>query len=79
MWRGGVDEGEMRVLLAQLGALKANYGLSGSSSDGVTIEDMNQKFDTQGIESMVQEIEWNLAVAIRLVSASETEEYKNEN
>jgi hypothetical protein len=79
MWRGGVDEAEVRVLKAQLDALKENYGLNGCSSGEVTIEEMNQRFDPQGIESLVREIEWNLSVAIRLVSLSEKEEYKNAN
>jgi hypothetical protein len=78
MWRGGVDEAEVRVIQGQLGALKANYGLRGSASEGVTIEEMNQKFDPKGVESVVEEIEWNLSVAIRLVSFSEKEEYKME-
>jgi hypothetical protein len=77
MWRGGIDEAELRVLRTQLEALKANYGLKSSSFD-VTIEEMNQIFDPNGIERMVQEIEWNLSVATRLVSVSEKEEYKNE-
>lgn len=78
MWRGSVDEAEVRVLQGQLEALKANYGLRGSSSQGVTIEEMNQKFDAAGIEGMVREIEWNLSIAIRLVSVSEREGFRNE-
>lgn len=79
MLAGSIVEAEVIRIRAELETLKVNYGLKGASSKGVTLDDMNQKFSANGIEDMVKEIEWNLSVAIDLVSESEKKRYKHEN
>jgi hypothetical protein len=76
MWRNAVSTTEVDTLKIQLTNLKANYGNQGASSRGITIEEMNQVFSATEIELLVREIEWNLSIAIKLITISGMEEFK---
>jgi hypothetical protein len=77
MYRGKIDKEEISELNNQLEALKVNYGSSGASAKGVTIDEMNQGFSGEEINSLAEEILENLVVAIHLAEVSENERYKN--
>lgn len=76
MFRGLVDPSEVKQLRVQLAALKANYGTKGASARGVTLDEMNQDFTAEEIDSLVNEIETNLEVALKLVEDSESKRYR---
>lgn len=77
MYRGEIDKNEIAELKNQLQALKANYGSSRASGNGVTVDEMNQVFKGEEIDFLVNEILANINVAIQLVEKSENERYKN--
>lgn len=74
--RGSVDLSEVVQIRVQLAGLKANYGTKGASARGVTLDDLNQEFTAEEIDSLVDEIEANLAVALKLVGESEGKRYR---
>ena len=77
MYRGKIDNKEISDLRNQLETLKANYGSSGASDKGVTIDEMNQGFSGEEVDSLVDEILTNLNIAIKLAEKSEIERYEN--
>jgi hypothetical protein len=77
MYRGKIDKGEITDLKNQLEALKANYGSKGASGNGVTLDEMNQVFSGDEVDSFAEEILQNINVAIHLVEESENERCKN--
>ncbi len=64
-------------LSGQLAALKANYGSTGASSSGVTIDDMNQVFSGPEIDALVDEITANLSIALQLCEDAEKTRYRS--
>jgi hypothetical protein len=75
MWEGKPNPNGVSKLRSQLAALKANYGSSGASASGVTINDMNQNFAGAEIDALVDEITANLDVALRLCADAERRRY----
>jgi hypothetical protein len=76
MWRGALDEKEINTIRSQIAAIKSNYGSEGGSDSGVTIEEMNQGFTAAEIDIFMDEISYNLEIALKLVTESETLRYK---
>lgn len=66
MWRGSPDDNEVEALLNQLSDLKERAG-----TNGLTIDQMNQKFSSVKIGELVEEIAANIQVARRLIEQSE--------
>ncbi len=77
LWQGKIDQANLTKLMGQLVALKANYGSSGASSQGVTLDDINQNFTGAEIDKMVDEITANLKIALKLCDESERMRYNN--
>jgi hypothetical protein len=76
MYRGKPDAPEVRTLLGQIDALRANYGLAGASGGGVTLEEMNQGFTAEQVEVMANELLANLDAALSLIEKSEELRYR---
>lgn len=77
MYRGEPDASEIHTLRRQIDAIRENYGVSGASGGGVTIEGMNQCFTAEQIEALASELSANLDVALELVEIGETRRYRN--
>lgn len=76
MQRGLPDITEVETLRTQIQNLKANYGSSGASSTGVVIDEMNQQFSGQQIDSLASELLLNIDVALYLIEESEAKRYR---
>ena len=77
MYRGEIDNKDVTDVKNQLETLKTNYGSSGISSHGVTIDEMDQCYSGEQIDVLVDEILVNLNIAIELVRHSENKRYKS--
>ena len=77
MWQGKVDQSSLAKLRGQLGALKANYGSSGASAQGVTLDEMNHSFTGPQIDRLVDEIKANLDLALRICEDSEKTRFRS--
>ncbi len=77
MYRGKPDVPAVRTLRDQIAALRANYGLSGASGRGVTIEEMNQGFTAEQIQALTSELLEKMDVALSLIDKSEKLRYRN--
>jgi hypothetical protein len=77
MFRNEPDAAELRTLRAQIEALKANYGSSGSSARGVTIEEMNQVFKAAEIDRLADELAANLDIALGLINEAATSRFRD--
>ena len=75
MYRGKADDSEVQKLRGQIGALRTNYGVAGSSGRGATFEEMNQGFSAEEIEEFATELLANLDVALSLIEESEARRY----
>ena len=75
MWEGKPNESNLIKLRAQLEALKSNYGSKGASSNGVTIDDMNQRFSGIEIDNLVDEITENMEIALQICEKAEAERF----
>ena len=75
MWEGKPNESNLIKLRAQLEALKSNYGSKGASSNGVTIDDMNQRFSGIEIDNLVDEITENIEIALQICEKAEAERF----
>jgi hypothetical protein len=71
MYRGTPNGSELRTLRDQIAALRANYGVAGTSGRGATIEEMNQRFSAEQVECLASELLANLDVALNLMEISE--------
>ena len=76
LWSGTVDRSEVQTLRVQIGALRANYGISGPSGRGATFEEMNQKFSAVEIEELATELLVNIDVALSLIEESEARRFR---
>ena len=77
MWEGKPNESNLIKLRAQLEALKSNYGSKGASSNGVTIDDMNQRFSGIEIDNLVDEITENMEIALQICEKAEAERFRS--
>ncbi len=75
MWRGDIDEAEIKKIQTQLDVLKGNYATRGIS---LTIEEMNQTFKPKALSEFVDEIRYNLDLALELISVSNSKRYKRQ-
>ncbi|MCE9605177.1 MAG: DUF6331 family protein [Planctomycetia bacterium] len=76
MYRGAPDDSDVQTLRGQIDALRANYGVAGASSQGVSLEEMNQGFSGEQIEGLASELLANLDVALSLIEKSEGLRYR---
>ena len=73
----GVDEA-VTAICDQLEALRANYGSSGASGRGVTVESLNEVFTGQRLDQFVAELLGNIPVALALIEQSERLRYRKQ-
>jgi hypothetical protein len=79
MSRGTTDQKEVAILEEQLTTLKTNYGSRRASGGGVVVEEMNQSFTAEAVDSLAEEITANLKVAVELAAESERRRFKPKN
>ena len=77
MWEGKPSKLNLVKLRTQLEALKSNYGSKGASSNGVTIDDMNQGFSGIEIDNLVDEITENLEIALQICEHAEAARFRS--
>ncbi len=75
MHKGAPDAYEIERIRAQLEALKAEFG-TGGTGNRTTIEEMNQHFQPEDVDALVDEILFNLDVAVQLCAESAELRYK---
>jgi pyruvate/oxaloacetate carboxyltransferase len=68
MYTGGVEEPEIEKIKTQLNELSKV-----TKEKSITIEDMNQIFSPSDLNSLIDEINQNLTVAINLIELSESQ------
>ena len=77
MWEGKPSKLNLVKLRTQLEALKSNYGSKGASSNGITIDDMNQGFSGIEIDNLVDEITENLEIALKICEHAEASRFRS--
>jgi hypothetical protein len=78
MWSVTPDPKVVAALREQIATLRTNYGSGGASGSEVVIDEMNQCFTAEEIDTLTGEIAANLAVALDLMAESEKGRFKNE-
>lgn len=75
MWEGKPRDNDLRKLRAQLDELKRNYGLNGAISPGVAITELNQYLSGKEIDILVDEISYNLKLALQICEQAERDRF----
>ena len=75
MWESKPRASDLKKLRVQLAQLKHNHGHNGAISNGVTITDLNQKFSGDEIDILVDEISYNLNLALQICEQAQKERF----